>query len=362
VGAVEDFPDGSSGSSGCGPNGDDEPFILLSPMTGDFMAAKTAFDSLLRGSSPRGCGNDLPEGQFEALYQIATGNGNVVPAVVNIPEHHTKGRGGVEFRSGALPVVTVVSDASFHTVGEPTRSCFGSALDYTGATAMAAHSRVDTTAALNSVCARVIGLSAITGLAADCTATADLRQLATDTGAVVPPEAWDATGTRPVGCAAGSCCTGLAGIGEPPNASGLCPLVMQIETSGVGSGTGAADAITQLVHFAPVDVSVAKSGGSTSLDGTPLPAGKTTADFLGAVKALDGTPPTTPAGLKTPLASGDHFTGVTPGSAVRFSIDAKNDFLASGPKPQAFQVKLQTLASGCANLDSRDVLILVPAT
>lgn len=361
VGAVEDFPSGAYGSPACGMGGDDQPFILLSPMTNDFMAAKGGFDKLLRGSAPRGCGSDLPEGQLEALYQIATGNGNVVSGVVNVPPHHDKGRGGVEFRDGALPVVTMISDASFHTVGEPTRMCFGEKTDYSGAVAMAAHSRADTAAALKSVCARVIGLSADTGYGADCIATADLRQMASDTGAVVPPEAWGDSGSRPAGCADGQCCTGLGGVGEAPDARGLCPLVMQIRTDGTGTGPGAADAITRLVRFAPVEVSLARSGGSKDEEGTALPAGKTTADFLTTITAVDGTPPAVPSGLKPPVASGDHFTGVTPGSAVRFTIAAKNDFITAGAKPQVFRAAVQTLASGCAVLDTRTVLVIVPA-
>ena len=67
---------------------------------------------------------------MEGLYQIATGAGNVVSGVVNIPPHMGTGRGGVESRSGALPVVAVVSDASFHTKGESGRTCFGSSLEY----------------------------------------------------------------------------------------------------------------------------------------------------------------------------------------------------------------------------------------
>lgn len=361
VGAVEDFPADSYGSPGCGGSGDDQPFILLNPMTSDLMAAKGGFDKLLRGSAPRGCGSDLPEGQFEALYQIATGNGNVVSGVVNVPPHHTKGRGGVEFRDGALPVVTMITDATFHTLGEPTRMCFGAKTDYSGAVALAAHSRADTTAALKNVCARVIGLSADTGSGAECIATADLRQLASDTGAAVPPQAWGDTGSRPAGCAGGQCCTGLGGAGEAPDARGLCPLVMQIRTDGTGTGPGAADAITQLVRFAPVEVNLARSGGSKGEDGTALPAGKTTADFLTAITAVDGTPPAVPSGLKSPVASGDHFTGVTPGSAVRFTLDAKNDFIAAGSKPQVFKATVQTLASGCAVLDTRTVIVIVPA-
>src|SRR5262249_20713209 len=141
--------------------------ILLSAMAADVTAAKTAVGNLLVGAEPRGNGVDLPEGQMEALFQIATGAGNVVGGVVNVPPNHT-GIGGVAFRDGALPRVTGVTDAIFHTKGEPGRGCSARttlggvvniAAEYSGAVAAAAHTRADTIAALNKICAKVIGVS-----------------------------------------------------------------------------------------------------------------------------------------------------------------------------------------------------------
>lgn len=362
VGAVEDFPSGSYGSPGCNGGPDDQPFILLSAMGSDLMATRTAVASLLRGAAPRGCGADTPEGQMEALYQIATGAGNVVGGVVNIPAHKDKGRGGVEFRTGSLPVVAMLSDASFHSVGDAApATCYMTDVSYTGATAMAAHTRTATATALKNLCARVVGLSVVTVTEEGCLATKDLRQMATDTGAVVPPEAWDA-GTRPAGCAAGQCCTGMAGAGEAPNASGLCPLVTRLSRGATDVGAQLGAGITRLARFSPSEVSLVLSGVTTAIDGTALPAGKTTADFLQPVKPVDGTAPAMPSGLKAPVVSGDRFTGVIPGSTLRFTVEAKNDFITSSSRPQSFKAKLTTMASGCAVLDERDVLILVPAS
>lgn len=361
VGAVEDFPTGSYGSPRCnGSMVDDNPFILLAPMTSDAMTAQSAVNQLLIGSSPRGCGADTPEGQMEALYQIATGAGNQVTDVVNVPPHKDKGRGGVEFRAGSLPVITMISDAVFHTKGEAGKSCYGSPVDYSGAAAMAAHSRSETTAALKSICARVVGVSVQSGASAECTATADLVQMAKDTGARVPPQAWDALG-RPTGCAAGQCCTGVDGAGETPDADGLCALVFKSPSSGAGLGAQVAAGITQLVRYAAFDVGTSKDGQGKGEDGTALPAGKTTADFLLPVKPVDATLPTLPPGLKPPTISGERFLGVTPGTTLRFTIEAKNTFAPATTKPQLFRAKLVVQASGCADLDERDVLIIVPA-
>ena len=363
VGALEDFGAAGYGQPACHGSAapDDSPFILLAPMTSDLPTVTSAFGLLLAGSSPRGCGGDTPEGQMEGLYQIATGAGNVVSGVVNIPPH-TGGRGGVEFRPGALPIVSVITDAVFHTVGEPAGKCTSLATDYTGTVAAAAHSRTVTTTALKNLCARVVGVSVDTGSEAGCMAHADMIQLATDTGAVVQPEAWGPTGTRPATCASTQCCTGTGGAGEAPNAAGMCPLVHKGVPSGAGIGAQVAAGITQLTKYAPFNVGLVSSGSTTSVDGTvTLPGGKKSSDFLTTVAAVDGTPPTTPAGMKSPTAAGDHFTGVVPGSTVRFTVTGKNDFLPATAKPQIFKATLTSQAAGCATLEQHDVLIIVPA-
>jgi hypothetical protein len=154
VGAVEDFPVAPYGKPDVRAGlTDDQPFILVSPMTGDLSAAQAALGKLLSGTEPRGNGGDVPEAQLEALYQIATGAGNVVPGVVNIPAHTEKGLGGVGFRAGALPVITLVTDAMFHTKGEPNQSCTATTQtgikvpfqgDYTGNVAAATRTRAET--------------------------------------------------------------------------------------------------------------------------------------------------------------------------------------------------------------------------
>ena len=361
VGAVDDFPSGSYGSPGCNGGPDDQPLILLQAMTPDIMKTQTAVAALLRGSTPRGCGADTPEGQMEALYQIATGAGNVVAGVVDVPAYTGPGRGGVGFRAGAMPIVSMVSDASFHTKGEPGRMCFTSSLEYSGATAMAAHTRAQTLTALQNVCARVVGVTIATGSEEGCIATYDLVSFATGTGAVVPPQAWDALpGGRPATCAAGQCCTGLDGVGEAANAMGLCPLVLKAKPDGSGVGAAVATGVSQLVRFAAFDVDTRKTGGSTGEDGTRLPGSHITSDFISAVRAVSGLAPISPAGLKNPTVVGDRFTAVTPGSSLRFVIEGKNDFAPPTGKPQVYRAKLTLQAQGCVDLDDREIIIYVP--
>jgi hypothetical protein len=363
VGAVEDFGVSPFGDAGVYPGQtDDQPFILLSPMNASVTTAQTAVGKLMNGAKPRGSGGDLPEGQMEALYQIASGAGNMVSGIVNIPPHQVKGTaGGVEFRTGAFPVITMITDAAFHAKGE-TRVCQGATVDYSANNNVknAAHTRGETVAALNKICAKVIGLSAEpAGQPADCLATSDLTKFAQSTGALVPPEAWGPTGMRPAGCNVGQCCTGLNGAGVSPDGNGDCPLVFKIKTDGTGVGNQIVSGITNLALYSKFDVVTQTSGNTMGDGGAVITMGHTTADFIKGITPLDAMPSPPPTS-KTPRKTMTGFTGVVPGAVVRFTIDAKNDFQMPKDVPQVFHATIKILAGGCTDLDQRDVVILVP--
>lgn len=376
VAAVEDFPTGGYGTPGYyAGNLDDQPLIMLQSISADVTAAQTAVGKLLNGSNPRGAGMDLPEGQMEALYQLATGEGNVVTNVVNIAANKT-GIGGAGFRKGALPVITMISDAVFHTKGEGTIPCsyqdgLGNhpiATDYAGPAATAAHTRTDTHNALNKICAKVIGVSALrtsigttTNPNGVCAATADLVAAAKATGAVVLPSAWDA-GTRPSGCSVGQCCTGLSGAGEAPDTNGECPLVFKVLQNASGLGAQVTAGITQVARFSKFDVTTQTSGNTTGDKGEVLPAGKTTADFINSILPKDAAAPAAPPTLPAPVIAGSTFTKVYPGSTVRFTVTAENKIVQPTQLPQVFRAKIKVLAGGCTDLDEREVIILVPPT
>ena len=359
VGAMDDWPTGSYGSLNCfGGGPDDQPFILLQSMTDDVMKAQNGVQQLLRGSSPRGCGADTPEGQMEGLYAIATGDA-LMGANANIPANH-KGIGGVEFRDGALPVVVTISDASFHSKGDTNPlTCFGQNVAWGNDVAPLAHSRKQTEDALNKICAKSVGVSAITGSEEGCIATKDLTMFAKATGAVVPPEAWD-VGMRPSGCNMGQCCTGQRGAGEPPDENGLCPLVFKIPADGTGVGDQITTGISQLARFASFDVITDVQGQTMGEKGEILPTGKTTADFIASIIPLDALPPPPPPFIPPPLITDQGFKKVTPGSLVRFMVEAKNEIVRETTRPQVFHATIRVRAGGCANLDSRDVIILIP--
>ena len=111
--------------------------------------------------------------------------------------------------------------------------------------------------------------------------------------------------------------------------------------------------ITQLARFGAFDVVAAA-------EGDPLPTGRTTADFIKGVIPRDATTPPAPPVTKAPVIRDGKFTGVLPGTVVRFAIEARNDVVMETAEPQVFHARIKIRAGGCADLDERDVIILVP--
>lgn len=363
VGAMEDFPVGTFGwTAGACPGGDgtaDQPFKLRQTITSDTTAVQNAVNGLtLSNGTPIGCGYDTPEGGLESIYQIASGNGISGPGQSNVPVNHT-GVGGVAFRQGTMPIVVAISDADSHGAGE-TGSCSGQAENY-GSAVPTAHSRQQTKDALAGICARVVGIDAIVTTDATCEPTGYMTDLATTTGARVPPTAWD-VGTRPTGCAAGQCCTGQNGVGETPDGNGLCPLVFKVTSSGTGVGSNIATGISLLARFASFDVPTDTQGVTSDVDGVALMAPHTTADFIKKITPVSFVKPPAPPVLPDPTFDMTTFHGVTPGTKVDFTVDAFNDFVPQTNNAQIFKATIRVLAGGCTPLDARTVLILVPPT
>jgi hypothetical protein len=357
VGAIDDWPNGSHGSPNCGGGPDDQVWVPLQELTADVMKAQLGVQQLMRGSSPRGCGADTPEGQMEALWHVATGDA-VMGAGSNVAANH-KGIGGMAFRDGALPVVTVITDASFHSKGDATPLNCGSSVAWNSTVMSLAHSRKETEDALNKICAKVVGVSATISTNEGCIGTKDLVSFANATGALVPPEAWDVP-MRPANCPAGKCCTGHSGAPEEPDGKGLCPLVFKINGDGTGVGDSVTAGIAQLARFASFDVVTDVVGQTTSEKGDMLPAGKTTADFIKSIVPLDALPPPPPPVIPPPVMTADGFAKVVPGSLVRFNVEAHNKMQMETTWPQVFHATIRVRAGGCANLDARDVIILIP--
>ena len=347
--SVRDFPLDPYGGSG------DQPFKLLQAITNNATAVQTAVNGMTAGG-----GNDTPEGQMEALYQTATGEGLTTPSPTNIPAH-TGGIGGVSFRAGTMPVIVSITDALFHAPGEA-RACGAESSAYNGTVGAAAHTRAQTKTALENICARSVGIATQLSGDDECSGQVDLEDFATATGARVPPAAWDVSLPRPMGCGATQCCTGVNGVGRATDDDGLCPLVFIADANGSGVSTSIVTGIRMLARFAAFDVTSDRAGVTTSVDGVPLPAPHTTADFIKQVTPTGFMLPPAPPVVPDPTFDATTFHGVTPGTRVQFDVRAFNDFVPQTDEAQIFRATLRVLAGGCTDLDQREVLILVPPT
>ncbi len=365
VGAMEDFPVDGYGNTdpasecGQGQSEADQPFKLKQEITASTTLISAGVSALETGGTPIGCGGDGPEAGLESIYQVATGNGISGPSPASVPANHN-GIGGVKFRTGTMPIVVAISDIDSHGVGE-TGNCYGQDEAYDANVAPYAHSRQQTKDAIANICGRVVGIAAQTGLPANCLPNGYMTDLATASGARVPPAAWD-VGVRPAGCDATQCCTGANGAGQPPDGEGLCPLVFDVDTDGSGVGSSIATGVSLLARFATFTVPTETAGVTTDIAGNMLPAPHTTAEFIKTITPTSFVLPPPPPALPNPTFDATTFYKVTPGTKISFGVNAFNDFVQQTTDAQIFRATIKVTAGGCTPLDQRDVLILVPPT
>lgn len=194
-------------------------------------------------------------------------------------------------------------------------------------------------------------------------------ELAEETSSVIPPCAWSEFGaTRPAGCAADQCCTGLNGAGYPPNAQGLCPLSFEIDDTGAGLDAAVVTGIQALVSFSTFTVTTVVRPDPVELAAT----GFDTTCFIHGVTPLSASasacaPAATPADLVPPSPALDSFLDVVPGALLTFQVDALNQSLATSmpcapslTTPQLFRAYIDVIADGVTVVDTRDVIIIVP--
>jgi hypothetical protein len=138
--------------------------------------------------------------------------------------------------------------------------------------------------------------------------------------------------------------------------------VFRVPTDGTGVGQQIATGIQMLARFATFTVPTDRSGVMTDINGNPLPAPHTTADFLKSIAPTSFVLPPPPPVVPNPTFDATTFYGVTPGTKITFTVDAFNDFVMQTNDAQIFRATIRVTASGCTPLDQRDVLILVPPT
>jgi len=333
VSEFEDFPIGPFGSVSCGGGDPDRPYKLLQQVTTDTALVEDGLDAL---DSPLGCGSDLPESGYEALYQVATGEGvrwprvgpapagQVDPADLDPTVPGAGDRGGVGFRQGAFPVVVHVTDQTSH-----------SQTDYVDAGISEAHGQEDAVAAMNGIGARVIGI------ASSFAARAQLEEVALATGGFIPPSEE-------------GCRTGIDEATRPPvpfEGAQVCPLVFDVLEDGRGLSETLVEGVVDLVTALRFDtVSVRVVGDDAGFIQATIPRSAVTPEGSAppTVRDLDGD------------SVFDAFVGVTPGTLVTFTVLAFNDAVPATDVDQVFTLTLEVVGDGVAVLDQQLVVIVVP--
>lgn len=297
---------------------------VLTPITTVLAAAQTAANQLNAGG-----GGDTPEGQVPAMFHVLTGQ-----AVTNTPAVTPPAgtRGAVHFRSGAVPVVVLVSDADWHA----TRG---------GVTTP------QLTTAFTSASARFVALTSDASFGASNEAQADA--LSDATASNLPPTAF-------TGCTAGQCCTGVNGAARAPS-GGRCRLNFKYSKSSPNIGGGVVNAIKAIAVGSTYDVTVRPRNDATNAGGVDA------TKFIKALRAKDeGDPsqgcPAAPAKDTNGDGIKDTFTAVTVGTPVCFEvIPAMNSTKEPEATAQFYNAFLDVVGiPGDVKLDERKVLFLVP--
>ena len=300
----------------------DVPFELLSTITTD-PDQMVSDVSLLEADG----GGATWASSTEALYQAATGEGigTWVPpqTCAVVPDEMGMRFGYPCFRPGALPILVVMTDTSSRN-GPMTSSDqdYDTSLFPAGAYP---HTYDQTLTALTSIGARVFGV--ISGAEVSSpSAETQAREWARATGTV------DAAGS---------------------------PIYFMIGGDGSGLTDRVAQAIERLASETPMDIS------TRTEDGEDVPVRDPGVDARLFIKEIRPTMAWDPMGIEIPdtvLTRDDvAFYAVTPGTTVTFEVKFENDVVPGTLSSQVFLARIVVVGNYVADLDTRDVIIVVPA-
>lgn len=321
---------GGRGSGGCmtifgietcndGPDGD-MPFELVQTITTDLPTMQTAVGRL--GDISYGGANWASS--TESMYLASTGEGfqpwlgpQMCPAV---PDEDGRRYGYPCFRPGSLPIMVALTDTA--SKNGPGASTNYDPADFT-MSPRGPHTYEETRSALNGIGARVIGI--ISGSEAG-NPVSQFTTWANDTGTV------DASGA---------------------------PILFTISSDGSGLDTRVVEAIRTLAEETPQDI----SGGARDGEDRPDTVGPVDATlFIKAITPVSMVDAGTPVSCPTAGRCDDRvFYGVTPGNTVTFRVRFRNDFQEPQSFAQVFLAEIVVLGNGVAELDTREVVIVVPA-
>jgi hypothetical protein len=136
------------------------------------------------------------------------------------------------------------------------------------------------------------------------------------------------------------------------------PITFEIGCDGSGLGSGLVDAIRVLATETPQDI----RGSVRDGDDFPTEVGPIDASLfvkaITPVRLIDGG---TVVSCPTERCDDRDFFDVRPGQLVEFNVRFLNDFVAPRRTSQVFRATIFVLGNGVAELDARDVTIVVPA-
>lgn len=273
-------------------------------------------------------GGDEPEAQVAAMQYALLGAANgVIPAHTPVPGAF----GGVNFRSGSVPVVVEITDASWHT---PSGDATVASLE----------------AAFATTNAKFVNITdGSYGPETQANALSDA------TGSHVPPSAFGAS------CAPGQCCTAKGGAGRPPTGPGGACRLNFLHDRGSGLGAGIVAAIHAIANGSAYDVKAVTSNDPSNRKGVDA------TKFIKALRAMhEGSAPNgcPPAPTKDSDGDGVHdtFVALKVGTPVCFEIiPATNTSVPPESAPQFYSAFVDVVGvQGHIQLDRRSVLFVVP--
>lgn len=333
VGAFQDLPSAPYGDPG------DVLFALMQTPTEDSQKAQAGVNALKLGS-----GGDGPEAAIPALYALASGAG-LGEFLPTAPACTNGGTGYACFRSGAVPIVLLVSDAQFHNGPHAENAYFDLnplPADY-----------ASTVAALRAIHARVISIH----VASDPLGIAELDGLAPSTAAApvvaLPPSDAAADQMRALSRDTGA----VDGSGQP--------LFFSVDAHATGLDARVVDAVQAVAEQVPISVSARlRDDPSDDVDATLL-IERVEAHTTGGVGNAKQPGQICATGLATRDrnldAVPDTFDGVRPGTPVCFDVvPRKNARVQQGNQPALYRAFIDLVADDTTTLDTRSVYLLVP--
>ncbi|NMC68876.1 MAG: hypothetical protein GYA57_02270 [Myxococcales bacterium] len=314
VGHFDDYPVSPYGDSSTG----DVSYRNLQNLTSDAAASQTAANAL-----PSHYGADGPESHVPALWTVATGDRSRTLPSIPAPSCAAGRVGYPCFRSDAVRVIVLITDAAFHNGPGGTEPYAATVGGVTPPTYIQARD------ALVAARIKVIGVNS-----GGTYGRPNLETLARDTGAVD---------------------------------SGGGVLVYDISSDGTGLGAQVINAVQTLANNVPIRV-------DARFVDDPADAVDTRTAFLDYIETNTSgrtihDPATDTDRVCTTLASADsdgdghpdYFPSLLPGTSVCWDIHVKrNETVAATSDAQIFRATINVIGDLSTPLDSRDIFFLVP--